>query len=1143
MPDQLDLFSGFDDDPPDLPTDSPVESGEPNDPLDQTARDTIAHSLGETLFVEAGAGSGKTSSLVKRILDLVIVAGVALKNVAAITFTEKAAAELRDRIRKELERTIADQEAPDLTRARCSIAMGEVDAAAISTLHAFAQRILSEHPVEAGLPPAIEIMDEISSQVAFEDRWRQFFDQLLDDPTMEETLLLGFASGIKAPHLRDLAKALGDNWDLARSQIPDWPDPGGVDVAPFTSGVDAVLAMSEEGIGEDLLVVRSREIAEYAALLDQTPDGPTRLALLGAKKPSLKVGNKGSKKNWMGDVAVEDMRAAIGELETRREAVRRATIDGVIKRIAMSLRDFTVDAALERKRNGQLEFHDLLVFARQLLRDERHGVAVRAALRQRYHYLLLDEFQDTDPIQIELAVLLASTEDDAASKAWHETAVPPGRLFFVGDPKQSIYRFRRADIALFLEARAAFTSAPTLLTTNFRTTAPVIDWVNGVFGELIQHVEESQPEYEPLVAHRGSPLTGPGVLVLGAAPHPGKPGADELRDHEATDVAATIATAMRERWQVADASTGLWRDPKLGDITVLLPARTSLPALERALDDAGLPYRAETSSLVWSTREVRDLMAALRAIDDPTDELSLVTALRSSAYGCGDDDLYRYKVEHRGTWNHQAPVPETIDPEHPVAEAMTHLGDLHRSRLWHAPSELIERLVRERRLLELGVARGRPRDVWRRLRFVVDQARAYGDSEGGNLRQFLAWARLQSAEGARVAETVLPETDDDSIRIMTIHASKGLEFPITIVSGLTTKPGGRRRGVQVHFPRNQDAIVAMSSALSTAEYEDYKPIDEMMDHHERVRLLYVATTRARDHLVVSLHRPAPPEQTKPSDKPRSADRLTSAELLAAAAATSDVEATMFTAAVQRDPTVHSVVTQNPDPLPDRDEWLTVRTEALNVGARSRTLAATTIAKRASQQFRDPGLDKDQRDLDLPPWNKGRYGTAVGRAVHAVLQTVDLATGDGLIETAAAQAAAEGIIGREDVIADLATSAIKSRIVAEAVKHTFWRETYVAAPVDGITIEGYVDLLYRRDDGLVVVDYKTDAVTGEADLNAKIERYALQGATYALAVEAAVGQPVAEMVFLFLTRGDAHVRSVPDLEARIADVRRVVNEPA
>jgi len=229
-------------------------------------------------------------------------------------------------------------------------------------------------------------------------------------------------------------------------------------------------------------------------------------------------------------------------------------------------------------------------------------------------------------------------------------------------------------------------------------------------------------------------------------------------------------------------------------------------------------------------------------------------------------------------------------------------------------------------------------------------------------------------------------------------------------------------------------------------------------------------------------------------------------------------------------------------LLDRAEWLSVRAEALSVGARSRTLAATTIAKRASQQFRDPGLDKDHRDLDLPPWNKGRYGTAVGRAVHAVLQTVDLATGEGLIETAAAQAAAEGIIGREDVISDLVTSAINSRVVAEACRHTFWRETYVAAPVDGITIEGYVDLLYRRDDGLVVVDYKTDAVLDEADLEAKVERYALQGATYALAVETAVGQPVAEMVFLFLTRGEAHVKSVPDLDQRMSEVRRVVNEP-
>ena len=204
------------------------------------------------------------------------------------------------------------------------------------------------------------------------------------------------------------------------------------------------------------------------------------------------------------------------------------------------------------------------------------------------------------------------------------------------------------------------------------------------------------------------------------------------------------------------------------------------------------------------------------------------------------------------------------------------------------------------------------------------------------------------------------------------------------------------------------------------------------------------------------------------------------------------------------------------------EWLRERDDALARGTRRRVQSATAVARAAAEPVaaRDPGLAKGARDLELPPWNKGRYGTALGRAVHAVLQTVDLATGDGLDDTAAAQAAAEGIIGREAAVAARARVALTTRTVREAVEYGFRREMYVATPVEGTTLEGYVDLVYRRPDGLVVVDYKTDAWRDDADLDAKVARYRLQGASYAVALEQVTGEPVAECVFLFLGEREA-----------------------
>ena len=181
------------------------------------------------------------------------------------------------------------------------------------------------------------------------------------------------------------------------------------------------------------------------------------------------------------------------------------------------------------------------------------------------------------------------------------------------------------------------------------------------------------------------------VTLLGAEPHVGKPSADELREAEAAEVVGAILTALRDGWLVARRApddTEVWEPCRLGDICILLPARTSLGQLEDALDAAGIPARAETSSLVYGTREIRDLLVVLHAVDDPTDELALVTALRSPLFGCGDDDLYTFAVEHRGHWNHQASPPEALPEDHPVGRALRVLSGWHDARLWLAPSEL-----------------------------------------------------------------------------------------------------------------------------------------------------------------------------------------------------------------------------------------------------------------------------------------------------------------------------------------------------------------------------------------------------------------------------------------------------------------------
>jgi ATP-dependent exoDNAse (exonuclease V) beta subunit len=805
---------------------------------DQPARDRIRDDLHHTLFVEAGAGSGKTTALVDRVVALVTSGTAELARVAAITFTEKAGAELRDRIRQVLQTTADDATTPPEAVTRCRVALDQLDGAAIGTLHAFAQRILTEHPVEAALPPRLEVLDEVSSGIEFDRRWARTLDRLLEDPTLERTILLLATANVKPAGLRALARAFDASWDLVVDRVPaDAPEP-----PPLSEAVPGMLheveRLREWGArclnSNDNLMIEIDGILDWAQQVrDAADDELEVIELLGdERRPKFKA-SLGQKGAWADDCK-PDVQDAIRGAGRLVEETRLNVLQACARHLGSAMRAHTLAAAEERRASGRLEFHDLLVLARQVIRHPEHGTAVRRSLQERYQRLLLDEFQDTDPIQIDLAVRIAALAPDTAGDGeWADVEVAPGRLFMVGDPKQSIYRFRRADIAVFLQAKRRFgddADGLVELTSNFRTVDPVIAWVNRTFGALLAESPDhdipvpSQPDYVGLDAQRPAPPAGPPVAVVGSIPHPKGTLAEPMRAAEARDVANAVVTAVREGWSVRQGEG--WRPAALGDITILVPARTSLPYLEDALEAAGVPFRTESSSLVYATRAVRDLLMVLRAADDPTDHLAVVSALRTPLLACGDDDLLRYRLDHGPRWSYTTPEPP--DPTlGPVHAGLAQLRALHEARHWSSPAELLDRIARDGRALELGFAEGRPRDVWRRLRFVIDQARAWSEVTGGTLRAYLRWVQQQTAEGTRVTEAVLPETDDDAVRIMTIHAAKGLEFPITIVSGMSTGSQGNRSPVDVYFPHDGGPVgYRLGAEVVTEEWKEGEPIDD-----------------------------------------------------------------------------------------------------------------------------------------------------------------------------------------------------------------------------------------------------------------------------------------------------------------------------
>ncbi|MGB8858059.1 MAG: UvrD-helicase domain-containing protein [Ilumatobacteraceae bacterium] len=1124
MADQLDLFAVDEhDDRPGTESAAAVPAHAADTMLprapDQADRDLVTGALGTTLFVEAGAGSGKTTALVQRVVNL-IRSGVPVGSIAAITFTEKAAAELRHKIRTALA-AASTGSVSSLAQA----ALDDLDQAPIGTLHAFARRLLGEFPVEAELPPQFGVLDEVQSATAFHERFTDFLETLLDDPESVRLVELCQHDGFGVEKgVRLMAEDFQANWDLVAERVSP-QSPSRVDDAPLQRRLadlchEVAAFQPPPGDSQEQLC---REIAAHARVLaGELPFGELLrlLSVLAGLKP------KGNAANWKrhhrsDDVLPAYKAAVVAVASTAKDAVQQLNEERRLTLGAL-LREFTLESVRLRRRDGELEFHDLLVLARQLVAEDD---GVRAQLHQRYTHLLLDEFQDTDPIQLELAVRI--TAEPAGQPAdWMQLRPLAGRLTVVGDPKQSIYRFRRADISQFLRAREQIGADRAALSANFRSTAPVIEWVNTTMGRLIEFTPDVQPDYEPLVAARLAGHDHGTVTVLGALAHTDLPAAhaEMLREAEATDVAATVVQALAEGWPV-------WRDDSLqpcrpGDITILLPSRLSLPALQVALAARDVPYRAENSSLVYGAPEVRALMLALRAADDPTDELAIVSALRTPLFGCSDRHLYEWKVTHGRRWQFTNLADLPVDlRDHPVAAGLACLGEVALRIPYSTPSQLLAWLVEERCVMELALAQRDSRDVWRRVRFVVDQARAWSEAGGHGVRRYLLWTRLQGDEGRFVAETVLPETDHDVVRIMTVHAAKGLEFPITIVSGLTAQPRVSR-GRRVVWPPGTWAL----STIDDPTYEQFAPVDEQMGEAERKRLLYVACTRAMDHLVVSLHR---------------AERSNGSAAHQLAVASEGAPHRSFSATDLSLPARHL----SPAELPWADEgaWFDRWQSDLAAASRPAALGATTLARRlarpAAPATDDDGLQKDAVDLDLPPWQRGRYGTAVGRAVHAVLQCGNLRTGADFPALAAAQAAAEGVLGHERTIERLARSALLAPAVAEGIAGPHWRELFVATEIGGTVVEGYIDLLVRRPTGgLLVVDYKTDQVTEGPEKAQRIERYGTQLAAYGLALEQLLGEPVAAGVLVMCRpSGAAEQVEIPDwpslqrsLHARLID---------
>jgi ATP-dependent helicase/nuclease subunit A len=1077
-------------------------------PVDDAARERIKTELDANICVEAGAGTGKTTVLVDRIVEILRTGFATVDEIAVITFTEAAAAELAARVRQDLEQALASA-SDDVERERIHAALQGLHRAHVETIHAFAAGLLRERPVEAGLDPSFEVLDELAAQLSFDDAYSVWLAELLDGPQPE--VVTAIARGFQLAQLRTLVEVVDQHRSLLPLTREAAPRP---DIAGLQGELRNAVAEFEELLPD----CREDEIAR--ADMDALAAWAKQLAALENderelerqilfRSPNINPGG-GAQPMWN---SVDSCRRSKARRQAVKEALQR--VKGELRREALTgviplAEQFVARYEAERKAAATADFDDLLEWARDLLADSPEA---RAYFRKRFRTILVDEFQDTDPIQVEIALCIAS--DDEPGENWLEMRPRPGGLTVVGDPKQSIYRFRRADIAVYDAVRhGPLAGGDVQLVQNFRSVGGVIAWVNGVFDRVLEAEEGVQPANTAL--HPGPGKLDDESMSICVVHGEPKEKADEIRREEARLLAATIRRVVAEGWLVRDPVSGEERPAEYGDVTVLVPRRTALDLYLDAFRRFGVPVRAEGGRSFFQRQEVRDLANTLLAIDDPLDQIALVASLRSAVFACSDDNLYLHvsagnRLDYR--------VPPDGSPES-VTEALAVLRDLHDLRSRVSLAQLVRATLEKTKLVEIALSGWDGQQSAANLMKLADRARAFSASGAGGLRGFAQWLTRQRASSDEAEANVAEETDD-VVRVMTVHASKGLEFPIVAVANLGTKPSSAvqpvpdRRAHRLHLRIGADPNAFKTPGFDAAWEAEQHQIDA-----EEKRLLYVALTRARDRLIIPRcsvpDRPGPLIHTLlpsiPEWDPEQAESKVDGCFV--------LDWEKLPGLPDEDPPLPAEATKKAidGALKEREAWETARAETIRV-ARDELAVHPASGDEGDNPVPASFLGADEGALivgDGPPAEKGE-------AMHKVLELIDLRDPHDLEKVVRSVCLVAGLEEYAPEVLELCRACLESEAVARALRaERIWREVPYTLRVEDGYATGRIDLVFEEDGELVVLDWKSDTV-GPTQVEAAAEAHRPQADAYAKALAASTAKAVKEIVFVFpRARGAASI---------------------
>ncbi len=1099
----------------------------------------IQNDLSSNIYVEAGAGTGKTHSLVQRIVAL-LKGGVGIDEIIAITFTRAAASELRSRIRAELETLRSEN--PDVNWV--TTALEGIDTAAFQTIDSLVYSLLRENPLECRLPPSVEVQDSFAEMQMFRERWHQWsLERLEDDEGFSKVLSTALRLNMSGPFgtISRLAESMNQRHDELRAA--DF-------AAPTRVGIETIINLDElidDAIGQmqmcrdanDSLYAKFEEVLEwYEKFIKgrdvETEDEADDLIMTWPGTTS----SGGRMPNWGGHEgkvqAVRSLQAIINAVKSARDATRQAATNQLIGYAS----DFVGTIVEERRRAGNVTYYDGMTWLIEML--ERND-SIRRRIQNVYRRVLVDEFQDTNPVQVRLVQLLTIPPSGQL--------IAPGSLFVVGDPKQSIYRFRGAQVNVSQSVRDQVLNDNAggkylTLRENRRSTGAIIKWVNHVFGAWMPS-EDGQADWIPL----GMAVETAQPDAFGKVFHFGAPSEErslsKVRTSDAEHVASIARAVCDGVLNVRDRHDGSIRPSRPGDITILTSTRTNWETYTREFDQLNLPYTAEIGGAeVLSTQEFRDLLNCLTAIDDPSDQPSTVGALKSVYFGCSDVDLYHW-AKAGGKFSCAAEFPNNPDTD-AVCSAMKVLNRYNTLRDNLQPPVLIERFIRERQGRELMFLEDDPTPGLRRLDLAVELSRRFTEEGATSLRECLTrFAQLKESNDS-IREQPSLEFDEGKIRFMTMHASKGLEFPVVILADLCGTGRSSNLPLLIDWERevqDGDRIAIRLGGnqtdgfFQTENYPQLAKYNAAADELEKTRLHYVACTRARDYLFVSGSR-------KENDTRSIAARIegfVGTDDALWSAVPEEWESRNFQPdSIQSPSKTHR-------PISDDTAWVEKHRRVL-AGAAARSWLTPSNLKDDDAKGFFAGSDEKSDEVPVREsehlTGRGRAATNIGSAVHAAIQRAIETPNLDIDSIARLEAERHGVTDRVGEVARLTAATLQMPLLRDAAllrRENVWIETPVAVAIptaDGSTktVEGRVDLIYRKSDGtLGIADFKTDRIFNRS-ITEMADAYIAQLGAYAYTVQKATGIPVSEASILFSRlaadkRGEGEYR-LPNVQAAI-----------